>query len=96
MSERYKLRWKIDLGYGKYDRGEIDNSRNGVSKKSLITDNGVVELEVPRDRKADFSPVLVPKRVSRIEGLEQKILSLYAKGMSLSDIKLQVEELYGA
>ncbi|KJV91906.1 transposase, Mutator family protein [Rickettsia bellii str. RML Mogi] len=51
---------------------------------------------MPRDRKADFTPILVPKRVSRIEGIDDKILSFYAKkGMSLSDIKLQLEELYG-
>ena len=84
------------LGYGKYSRSELENSRNGVSNKKVITDNGVLEIEVPRDRNADFEPVLVPKRASRIEGLDQKIISLYAKGMSLSDIKLQLEELYGA
>lgn len=84
------------LGYSKYDRGDTENSRNGVSKKSLITEGGVLELEVPRDRNAEFSPALVPKRQTRIDGLDQKILSLYAKGMSLSDIKIQIQELYGA
>ena len=84
------------LGYSKYGRGETENSRNGVGKKSLITEGGVLELEVPRDRNAEFSPVLVPKRQTRIDGLDQKILSLYAKGMSISDIKMQIQELYGA
>ena len=84
------------LGYSRYGRGETENSRNGVGKKSLITEGGVLELEVPRDRNAEFSPVLVPKRQTRIDGLDQKILSLYAKGMSVSDIKLQIQELYGA
>ena len=84
------------LGYSKYGRGETENSRNGVGKKSLITEGGVLELEVPRDRNAEFSPLLVPKRQTRIDGLDQKILSLYAKGMSVSDIKLQIQELYGA
>ena len=84
------------LGYGKYGRVEKENSRNGVGKKSLITESGVLDLEVPRDRNAEFAPVLVPKRQTRIEGLDQKILSLYAKGMSLSDIKIQIQELYGA
>ena len=83
-------------GYSKYGRGETENSRNGVGKKSLITEGGVLELEVPRDRNAEFSPLLVPKRQTRIDGLDQKILSLYAKGMSVSDIKLQIQELYGA
>jgi transposase-like protein len=84
------------LGYSKYDRSETENSRNGVGKKKLITEGGVLELEVPRDRNAEFSPVLVPKRQTRIEGLDQKILSLYAKGMSVSDIKIQIQELYSA
>lgn len=84
------------LGYSKYGRIETENSRNGVGKKSLITEGGVLELEVPRDRNAEFAPVLIPKRQTRIDGLDQKILSLYAKGMSLADIKLQIHELYGA
>lgn len=84
------------LGYIKYDRAEAENSRNGVGKKRLITEGGVLELEVPRDRNAEFTPVLVPKRQTRIDGLDQKILSLYAKGMSVSDIKIQIQELYGA
>lgn len=84
------------LGYDRYDRTDSDNSRNGISQKSLVTDNGVIKIEVPRDREAKFEPAIVPKRQSRIEGLDQKILSLYAKGMSLSDIKIQIEELYGA
>lgn len=84
------------LGYSKYGRIESENSRNGVGKKNLITEGGVLELEVPRDRNAEFAPVLVPKRQTRIDGLDQKILSLYAKGMSLSDIKIQIHELYGA
>lgn len=84
------------LGYSKYGRGETENSRNGVGKKSIITEGGVLDLEVPRDRNAEFSPVLVPKRQTRIDGLDQKILSLYAKGMSVSDIKMQIQELYGA
>jgi transposase-like protein len=92
------LRAELDehLGYSKYDRSQIDNSRNGVGKKQLITEGGVLDIEVPRDRNADFIPVLVPKRQTRIDGLDQKILSLYAKGMSVSDIKIQIEELYGA
>jgi putative transposase len=84
------------LGYSKYGRAETENSRNGIGKKSLITEGGVLELEVPRDRNAEFAPVLVPKRQSRIDGLDQKIISLYAKGMSISDIKIQIQELYGA
>ena len=84
------------LGYSKYDRTDSANARNGVSSKNLITDNGVITIDVPRDRQAEFEPAIIPKRQVRVDGLDQKILSLYAKGMSLSDIKLQIQELYGA
>ena len=84
------------LGYNKYDRSDSDNSRNGISQKSLITDNGVIRVDIPRDREASFEPALIAKRQTRINGLDNKILSLYAKGMSLSDIQLQIQELYGA
>lgn len=87
---------KDHLGYEKYDRILTNNARNGVSKKNLTTDNGVIAIEVPRDREGQFEPAIIPKRQTRINGLDQKILSLYAKGMSLSDIKIQVQELYGA
>jgi putative transposase len=91
-----KAEMEEHLGYSKYGRAETENSRNGVGKKNLLTEGGVLELEVPRDRNAEFAPVLVPKRQTRIDGLDQKILSLYAKGMSISDIKIQIHELYGA
>lgn len=84
------------LGYAKYDRVDSDNARNGASSKNLVTDNGLITIDVPRDREAKFEPALIPKRQTRIDGLDQKIISLYAKGMSLSDIKIQIEELYGA
>ena len=84
------------LGYDKYDHNNSkSNSRNGVSTKDLITDHGTIELEVPRDRNSSFEPILVPKRTTRLEGLDDKIISLYAKGMSVNDIKIQLEELYG-
>ena len=91
-----KAEMEEHLGYSKYGRIDTENSRNGVGKKRLITEGGVLELEVPRDRNAEFSPILVAKRQTRIEGLDQKVLSLYAKGMSISDIKIQIQELYGA
>jgi len=87
---------KDHLGYDKYERSEAatNNARNGVTKKNLLTEDGALELEVPRDRNGGFEPVLVPKRSTRIEGLDDKIISLYAKGMSVNDIKIQLEELY--
>lgn len=84
------------LGYERYSRSEVENARNGSYQKNLITNNGQIELNVPRDRKGQFEPVIVKKKQSRIDGLDEKIISLYAKGMSISDIKIQLEELYGA
>jgi transposase-like protein len=84
------------IGYSKYQRSEKNNARNGSFSKQLITDNGVIDLSIPRDRNGEFEPMIVPKKCNRIEGLDKKILSLYAKGMSLSEIKIQIQELYEA
>jgi transposase-like protein len=84
------------LGYSRYDRSEFQNSRNGAFQKTLITNNGTIELDVPRDRNGNFEPAIVKKKQSRVAGLDQKIVSLYAKGMSLSDIQMQLQELYDA
>jgi putative transposase len=84
------------LGYDRYARSDSTNARNGSFSKNLITDNGVIEIDVPRDRDGEFEPRIVQKKQTRIEGLDEKILSLYAKGMSLSDISLQLRELYSA
>ena len=84
------------LGYDRYSRSDTNNARNGSYSKNLITDNGVIELEVPRDRNGDFEPAIVTKKQNRAAGLDKKILSLYAKGMSLADIKQQLYELYEA
>lgn len=84
------------LGYSRYDRSKFQNSRNGAFQKTLITNNGTIELDVPRDRNGNFEPAIVKKKQSRAAGLDQKIVSLYAKGMSLSDIQMQLQELYDA
>lgn len=84
------------LGYSRYNRSDLQNALNGVFQKNLITDNGVIELDIPRDRNGDFEPAIVKKKQNRIAGLDQKIVSFYAKGMSLSDIKVQLQELYDA
>lgn len=83
------------LGYDKYERAPSSNSRNGTSKKKLLTDSGTVDLEVPRDRDGNFEPQLLPKYKTKIAGFNEKVISLYAKGMSVSDIKMQLSELYG-
>ncbi|WP_104182755.1 IS256-like element ISMysp7 family transposase, partial [Mycobacterium avium] len=72
------------------------NSRNGHGRKTVLTTAGPVELEVPRDRNATFSPAIVPKRKRRLGQVEDMILSLYARGMSTRDITEHLGEVYGA
>lgn len=81
------------LGYSKYSQSDIENSRNGYNVKNLMTKNGTVEIEVPRDRHSIFAPALIAKRQRRFDGFDDKVLALYAKGMSLSDIKIQLQEV---
>ena len=71
------------------------NSRNGSSKKTIQSEDGELELSIPRDRNGSFEPVLAPKHQRRIAGLDEKILALYARGNSTRDISAQLEELYG-
>ncbi len=72
------------------------NSRNGYSQKTVQSQQGEMELSIPRDRNGEFDPVLVPKHQRRIAGLDEKILAMYARGLSTRDISAQLEELYGA
>ena len=82
------------LGYEKHGESTGDNVRNGHGKKKLRNQYGEVEIQVPRDRNSSFEPVLVPKRKNIADGVENIIISLYAKGMSVSDIGAQISELY--
>ena len=83
------------LGYEKHQESENTNYRNGHSKKSLKTKYGQVDLAIPRDREGTFEPKVVPKRERILKGSEDLILSLYAKGMSVSDISSHLDDLYG-
>lgn len=83
------------LGYAKSQVSEEKNARNGHSKKKIKNQFGEAEIKVPRDRDSSFQPMLVPKRSHMAEGVENIIISLYAKGMSVSDIEEQIQELYG-
>ena len=85
---------KDHLGHAKYEHVSSSNYRNGTSNKKLLTDSGSLDIEVPRDRDSSFEPALVLKRESRLKGLDDKIISLYAKGMSVPDIQIQLQELY--
>jgi transposase-like protein len=82
------------LGYEKNRVSENKNARNGHSTKKIKTFFGENEISVPRDRDASFDPIAVPKRRNMIDGLENIIVSLYAKGMSVSDIQEQIKDIY--
>jgi len=82
------------LGYERHDRSESTNARNGHGRKKIKTTEGEMHISVPRDREASFNPMLVPKRKSMVEGIENVIVSLYAKGMSVSDIEDQIRDVY--
>jgi putative transposase len=75
--------------------GGISNSRNGYGRKNVITDTGKIELEVPRDRQATFDPQLIAKYQRRFPGFDDKIISMYARGMSTREIVGHLRELYG-
>lgn len=85
------------LGYGKHDplgRGS-GNSRNGTTPKVLLTEGGAVDLDIPRDRNGEFEPVIVPKGTTRLKGFNDRIISLYARGMTVRDVRAHLEEIYG-
>src|ERR671929_1410475 len=80
------------------DRGEADgrsNSRNGYGRKTVLTDGGRLELEIPRDRLASFDPQLIAKYRRRLPGFDDKVVSMYARGMSTREIQGHLRELYG-
>lgn len=86
------------LGYEKGDpagRGS-GNSRNGASGKTILTEDGEIDLSIPRDRAGSFEPKLIPKGQTRFEGFDDKIMSMYARGMSTREIQGHLKELYGA
>lgn len=77
------------------EQGGDSNRRNGSSAKTLRTEQGPTPIEIPRDRNSTFEPQLLPKHSTRVEGLDQKILALYSRGMSTRDIEAELSELYG-
>ena len=85
------------LGYEPGDatgRGS-GNNRNGTSAKTVLTDIGAVDLDVPRDRNGTFDPQLVPKHARRLEGFNANIVHLYARGLSTRDIRRELARMYG-
>lgn len=85
------------LGYPKGERGEEAkaNVRNGTTAKRVKTEDGEIAIAVPRDRNGTFTPQLVKKRQTRLDGFDEKVLSLYARGMSTREIQGHLHELYG-
>jgi len=85
------------LGYEKHDpvgRGS-GNSRNGHSSKTVLTEDGELDLAIPRDRAGTFEPQLVPKGVTRLDGFDSKVISLYARGLTVREIQGHLKEIYG-
>lgn len=85
------------LGYASNDHGfkETTNRRNGYTHKTLKSSMGKIEIDAPRDRNGSFDPQIIPKRSTDVSGIEEKVLSMYAKGMSQRDIADTIEDIYG-
>ncbi|WP_186191485.1 transposase, partial [Burkholderia gladioli] len=87
----------LHLGYppgGSKPAGQA-NERNGASRKTVITDRGVVRVELPRDRDGSFEPILIPKHERRFTGFDERIIAMYARGMSVREIQAFLAESYG-
>lgn len=97
LQEMLEAEMDVYLGYDKNDvkNKQTDNYRNGHSQKTVKSQYGEVDLSIPRDRKGEFEPKIVPKYKRDISEIEEKIISLYARGMSTRDIHDQIKDLYG-
>ena len=97
LQELLEAEMDATLGYEKNCKGDLksDNKRNGHSSKTLKSQYGEFQIDVPRDRNGEFEPKLIPKYQRDISGIEEKVISLYARGMSTRDIHDQLQELYG-
>jgi transposase-like protein len=97
LQEMLEAELDTHLGYEKHDvqNKQTTNSRNGKSKKTIISEYGEHEIEVPRDRQGEFEPVVVKKHQSTVTGIEDQIVAMYAKGVSTRDIQDHLEQLYG-
>ena len=83
------------LDYDRHQQSDNSNTRNGYASKKVRTSLGETDIKVPSDREAPFNSMLVPKRTNMVDGIENVIIGLYAKGMSNSDIEEQIREVYG-
>ena len=83
------------LGYGRSERSDSEDSRNGHKNKRVNSSYGSMEISVPQNRKSTFEPQVVKKRQKDISGIDQKIISMYAKGMTTRQISDTLEDIYG-
>ena len=97
LEEMLEAELEQELGYSKRDRKnkQTDNHRNGYTEKTVKTQFGEMKIDVPRDRDGEFEPIVVPKHKRDISGIEEKIISLYARGMTTRDIHEQIKDIYG-
>ncbi|MEK4254355.1 MULTISPECIES: IS256 family transposase [Bacillales] len=97
LQEMLEAEMDTHLGYEKHDvqNKQTSNSRNGKSKKKIISEYGEQEIAVPRDRQGEFEPLVVRKHQSNVTGIEDQIIALYAKGVSTREIQDHLHQLYG-
>jgi len=97
IQEMLEAELEVELGYSKNDvkNKATDNSRNGYNQKTIKTEFGEIPIQIPRDRNGEFEPKIIPKYQRNVSGIEEKVISLYARGMSTRDIEDQIRELYG-
>ena len=96
LQEMMNAEFDNSMGYSKYDKTtEKTNYRNGTTTKNLKSEFREFEFETPRDRKGEFEPKIVPKNIRDVSGIEDKIISLYARGLTTREINEQIQDLYG-
>ena len=83
------------LGYENYERSDNDNYRNGTKRKTVRSNYGEFQIDVPQDRQSSFEPKVVKKRQKDISGIDQQIISMYARGLTTRQISEQIKEIYG-
>ena len=86
---------EMDVHLSQSEEQEVGNVRNGHNAKTVLTDRGAMALEVPRDRQSTFEPQLVEKYCRRLPGFDDKVIHLFARGMSIRRIREMIRELYG-
>jgi len=95
LEEMLQAEMTDHLGYEEYERAENDNSRNGIKSKTVRSKYGELDIDVPQDRASSFDPKVVGKRKKDISGVDDKIIAMYARGLSTRQISEQIEDIYG-